>query len=201
MTIRHIYYIIGILALVLLAVKFYPSNEINHPYGIMVDEYPQMFDLDKELIWEKNGYSITALKKVYIKAIVLSKEYYYIDRESDLSPCDLALGWGAMSDQKNLEKINISQGQRWFFWDSPNMPIPIHETEKNSTNAHIIPASDNIENTLNSVNKGNIIIIEGYLVRADAADGWSWISSTSWNDTKGGACELIWTQKIIIQEN
>ena len=201
MTIRHIYYTIGILAVVFLAVKLYPSNEIIHPHGVMVDEYPRMHDLEKELSWEKNGYNISALKKVYIKAIVLSKEYYYLDRESDLSPCDLALGWGSMSNQKNLEKINISQGRRWFFWDSPNMPIPIQETEKNSTNAHIIPASINVENILDDIKKGNIIVLEGYLVKAEATDGWSWVSSTSWNDTKGGACELIWTENITIQEN
>ena len=39
-----------------------------------------------------------------------------MDRESDLAPVDLALGWGRMSDEAILKDIQISQSGRFYFW-------------------------------------------------------------------------------------
>src|SRR5579862_5982651 len=61
----------------------------------------------------KKGYDITALAKFSLQARVLSAEDYYFDRETDLVPVDLALGWGPMSDPQVLSKISISQGGRF----------------------------------------------------------------------------------------
>ena len=41
-------------------------------------------------------YTITPLARYTITAVVLSRERYHNDREADLSPVDLALGWGPM---------------------------------------------------------------------------------------------------------
>ena len=139
-----------------------------------------------------DDYVITPLADVEITAKVLGKENYYLDRESDISPVDLALGWGRMSDPAVLEQISISQSSRWYYWKTPKFPIPRKEIETHSANMHIIPANDYVRDNLKEVEEGQHVKIRGNLVRVDASDGWFWKSSLTRNDTGNRACELVY---------
>lgn len=142
-------------------------------------------------------YIISPLADFEISARVLSRENYWMGRESDLSPVDFALGWGRMSDPGVLESISISQSNRWYYWKTPQYPIPRHEIESNSANMHMIPANDYIKDKLADVDEGDNIMIKGQLVRVDAKDGWQWVSSLSRHDTGDRACELIYVTDIV----
>jgi hypothetical protein len=43
--------------------------------------------------------------------------------------------------------------------------------------------------------RGEIVHMEGYLVRVDGPDGFQWASSLSRSDTGNGACELFWVER------
>lgn len=178
----------------------WPEKEIKYPAGILVKEDPYQKNIVNGKPWEKDDYKITPLADFHLKARVLHFEWYHMDRESDLAPVDLALGWGEMSDQAVLDRIDISQGNRWYHWSTKNYPIPRRMIETESANTHIIPADEQIENTLDNVIKGNIIELSGYLVFIVAKDGWKWKSSLIRNDTGGGACEVIWVNDFKIIE-
>lgn len=139
-----------------------------------------------------DDYVITPLADVEITAKVLGKENYWMGRESDISPVDLALGWGRMSDPAVLEQISISQSSRWYYWKTPKFPIPRREIETHSANMHIIPANDYVRDNLKAVKEGQHVKIRGNLVRVDASDGWFWKSSLTRNDTGNRACELVY---------
>lgn len=62
----------------------------------------------------------------------------------------------------------------------------------------MIPSSEEIEDILDQIIVGNLIEIEGYLVEVKATDNWKWKSSMSWEDTGGGACELVYIEKLKI---
>jgi hypothetical protein len=185
-------------ALVLITYIAWPSNEIIHPSGVLVESEPYQKKIKVDTTWKVGEYSIRSLADFKIEARVLSKEGYSLDRESDLSPYDLALGWGPMSDQAVIDQMDIWQRNRWYYWETRKYPIPRREIQKNSANMHIIPANDEIEDKLDKIVKGNIIEIEGYLVVVDAEDQWHWKSSLSREDTGGGACEVVWAEKIDI---
>jgi len=145
-------------------------------------------------------YTITPLADFEITAKVLSSERYYIGRESNLSPIDLALGWGRMADDEVIKAINISQSGRWYHWEAHDLPIPRREIETHSANMHMIPRDDRIKSILLRAEKGDIITIKGALVRIDAkGGGWHWESSLSRNDTGGGACEVIFVEDAQIE--
>jgi hypothetical protein len=144
----------------------------------------------------KDGYRLTALAGYDVTARVLSKESYYFGREADLAPLDFALGWGAMSDDKVLAAISISQSKRFYYWHVNEYPIPREEIESNSANTHLIPSNSTIEKRLKAVRPGAVVHLRGYLVKAEANDGWRWTSSLSRNDTGSGACELLWVQTV-----
>lgn len=145
-----------------------------------------------------DDYSITALADVAITARVLGKENYVLGREADLSPTDLALGWGPMSESKVLAQLSIRQSGRWYRWQTlqTGYPIPRIEIERNSANMHMIPANEQVARALKNVRQNEIISLTGYLVNVIAADGWHWKSSLSRNDTGEGACELIWVTQL-----
>ncbi|MCP8467797.1 hypothetical protein NK553_27990 [Pseudomonas sp. ZM23] len=142
------------------------------------------------------AYSIYPLQDFSIEARVLGREDYRLDRGSDLSPTDLALGWGPMADPQVLSSIRITQGNRWYYWRADSMPIPRREIETHSANMHMIPANDSVARTLAQVGKDDTIRLSGKLVRVEADDGWRWISSLSREDTGAGACELVWVESL-----
>jgi hypothetical protein len=128
----------------------------------------------------------------------LSTEDYGYDRESDLSPVDLALGWRQMSDESILEHFSISQGARWMNWTADFLPLTMQDINKQSANMHIIPASSGVEDVLEDLYKGQVVSLTGFLVRARASDGWTWSSSMSREDTGSHACEVFYVEQIEI---
>ncbi|MCF6270376.1 MAG: hypothetical protein L3J41_11735 [Melioribacteraceae bacterium] len=173
-------------------------SEIKHPPGVLVKEPPKQSSVTEAQVWERDDYFITAIAQFELKAKVLGKERYRFDRGSDIAPYDLALGWGRMSDQAIVDKIDITQRTRWYFWKVDSFPIPQKEIEISSANMHLIPATEEIMDELDDLLVGEIIYLKGYLVSVIAPkDGWSWKSSLSRNDTGGGACELIWVEKLL----
>jgi hypothetical protein len=189
--------LLGLLAVIVLTVVFFPEGERSREDGVLVEQVPQQnpvsrppFDLD--------GHRIEALAEFEIDARVLGKERYWLDRESDLSKYDLALGWGAMSDSRVLDRIEIRQSGRWYRWRTEQLPIPRQEIEHSSANMHLIAADSYIERQISAIKTGDLVRISGYLVRATSPDGWRWQSSLTRDDVGQGACELVYVESIEI---
>jgi len=53
-------------------------------------------------------------------------------------------------------------------------------------------SGDAIAEALDGVHQGDRVRIDGWLVEAQAPDGWVWRSSTSREDSGNGACELVY---------
>src|ERR1700694_3208187 len=76
------------------------SRPVHHSPGILAAAEPSQTDAAVNgVVLERNGYRITPLQAFSIEARVLGAERYRFDREADIAPVDLALGWGPMSDQ------------------------------------------------------------------------------------------------------
>ena len=188
---------IGFIALILFgALNWWSGREVSLPPGVAAGDLPAQASVAGEREFERNGYRIRTLARFEISARVLGAEHYRLDREAQLAPVDLALGWGRMSDSAVLERISISQRGRFYYWSTLDFPIPRREIETSSANMHMIPADERVEAALKAVRKGQIVTLRGYLVEARAADGWRWRSSMTREDTGAGACELIWVESV-----
>ena len=177
---------------------FYPEKVITYPPGQTAPSPPKQTNLVIKKKWTLKEFTIEALAKYDIKARVLSRSNYSLGKESEISPFDLALGWGPMSDQSVIDRFDISQRDRWYHWYSDNLPIPRKMVELNSANTHIIPKDEELEDKFDKVYKGSLIEMKGYLIKVTAADGWHWISSLRRDDTAGGSCELFWVEDLKI---
>jgi hypothetical protein len=137
--------------------------------------------------------TLTPLAGFSLEARVLSREDYRRGREAALSPVDFALGWQRMEEDAVIDALEIRQSSRWYHYrwrDRP--PLPQDEIARSSANMHMIPGNDAIAQALAGVRKDERVRIEGWLVEAQAEDGWRWRSSTRRTDTGGGACEVVY---------
>ncbi|OUR71771.1 hypothetical protein A9Q78_09015 [Methylophaga sp. 41_12_T18] len=186
-----------ILLAVVMCWKFFWADEtvVLGP-GIKVVEAPIQIELNNAVKIQYKGFQITPLAEFQLTGKILSRKDYSFGRESELSPTDLALGWGPMSDEAVLENIDISQSGRWYRWRVEDFPIPRKAIETNSANMHLVPANDLVASMLELTKQGQIIELTGYLIRVDADDGWHWQSSLTRNDTGGQACELIYVESL-----
>ena len=183
---------------ILFLILIFSCSEIKQPPGVLAKDPPKQSKIVQSQVWERDDYFINAIAQFELEAKVLGKERYRFDKESDIAPYDLALGWGRMSDQAIVDKIEIWQSGRWFYWKTDKYPIPRKEIERSASNMHIIPATDKVMDELDDLIVGEIIYLKGYLVSTIAPkDGWRWKSSLSRTDTGGGACEVVWVEELL----
>jgi len=175
-------------------------REIVHPPGILVPDEPRQSAVVDARAFEWAGFRLSPRAQFDIRARVLSREDYRWDDGSDLSPMDLALGWGAMSDQSVLERIEISQGARWYYtrYDYP-APLADRYIIRQSGNMHLVPANPAILTRLREIRRGDVVWLRGFLVDADHDSGFRWRTSLSREDSGDGACELFYVELITIE--
>lgn len=177
---------------------FWPEKIITYPAGVTASEQPEQTNLTESIEWQKDNFKLKALVEYKIKARVLSRNTFSIGKESRISPLDLALGWGPMSDQSVMDQIQVTQSNRWYHWRTDSYPIPGNEIILNSANVHIIPKDESIEKKFDKIYKGSLIEMRGYLVEVKTDEGWRWVSSLRRDDTGGGSCELFWVEELKI---
>ncbi|HEY5994463.1 MAG TPA: hypothetical protein VIU46_07680 [Gallionellaceae bacterium] len=178
---------------------YYTHRKVIDPTAMLAPNDPVQVDLYSAAPVELNGYKLTPMADFRAEARVLSATSYSSGREADLSPVDLALGWGRMSVGNVIDRLNISQGSRHYFYrwtDAP--PIPQQEIITHSANMHMIPANAAIEKQLERVSTDDLVKIEGQLVYIRANDGWGWNSSLRRDDSGDGACEVVLVRSMQI---
>jgi len=141
----------------------FPTEPIRHGSGVLVPEPPLQSAANGAAKFQHLNYSVKPLARFELAARVLGREDYWFDRGAELSPVDLALGWGPMSDQRVLDKIQISQGGRWYRWRTGELPVPRREIQHNSANMHLIPGDAAVLDVLDDVRPGHLVRLRGYL--------------------------------------
>jgi hypothetical protein len=166
------------------------------PLGVLVREEPLQEPCPAHVIAKVKDYTITAVATYLIRARVLHTKHYWADG-NDLVPYDVALGWGPMSDQAVLDHLNISQGNRFYFYEWRNTPpIPENEIIGHSSNNHLIAADSSIARAISDLHPGEVVTMKGYLVNISKPNGFYWNTSLSRTDTGNGACEVFYVEEI-----
>lgn len=192
--------ILFISSLCLSAFFIIAGRPISHEPGIKAPEPPHQEAITNGMMFMHNDYVIQPLATFEAQARVLGRERYFLGRESDLSPFDLALGWGQMSDEAILSNFTFSQSKRWYWWRASSLPIAKHEIIRSSANMHMIPADDYVARQIKKTRAGSIVKFSGYLIEAKGDDGWRWRSSLSREDSGDKACEIVFVKDFEILE-
>ena len=190
----------ALILVVLVGIRDWTRRDIDHEPGILVAETPVQADLPPGDVFIHRGFQLTKRAVFNIRARVLSTEDYHWGADADLSPIDLALGWGVMSDQAVLDRIDISQGSRWYRtrYQTP-APVSDHAIINHSGNMHIIPADELVTAQLKKLRRGHVITARGLLVDVDHENGFRWRTSMRRSDTGGGSCEIFYLERLIVE--
>lgn len=147
---------------------------------------------------ERDGKTFHIQKTHHYRVVgeVLSASTYSLAFTNEFFDVDIGLAWGDHVPSLK-EKYTFDQDHRWLFWrsDSPVSEADRLDVTTHVGNQHIIPAEGHsaIDRAVRWARKGDLVAIEGYLVTIlDSA--WQPLahSSTSREDTGGGACEIVW---------
>lgn len=170
----------------------------SYPPGVLIESEPVQSTLSGDVPkFAKAGFEITPLARFETDARVLHTKRYRSDAVAKLAPFDLALGWGPMSDQQVLDQLEISQTNRFFFWEYQKAPpIPKDEITRHATNTHLIPATDEVYNRIAAAREGDLIHLSGFLIEANKPQMPPWRSSLSRTDSGKGACEIVWVESL-----
>jgi hypothetical protein len=168
--------------------------------GTLVAADPRQTAPDGAAPIEHGKFRLLPRARFAAEARVLSLSRYHLGTLADVVPLDIAAGWGRMSDSAVLDKLEITQANRFYFWHYDDVPpIPREEIETHSANWHIVPASDSVWDVLQRLRVGDIVDLDGQLVDLEGPDGGTMRTSLRRDDTGAGACEIILVRAAAIR--
>lgn len=159
--------------------------------------------------FEKDGfqYELTPLYDYQIDALVVSRmiydKWYSLSKTDSVFSVDLCLLWGSniTSEVYKNKSLFFSQDMRFCFYRWLEGNLPFNEDEV--SNNHLVIEDEKIAKIAKNILPGDQVSIKGKLVTVVATDKedaneYSWASSTTRTDTSGGACEVLYVEKIEI---
>jgi hypothetical protein len=143
------------------------------------------------------------LAEYKISGVVVGTETYSSDWDGQISPVDLAIVWGKLTEPENGKSITYSQGNRWYHYKrKEGSPVDNSYIISHSSNNHIIPADENICRAVKTIRRKDRVVLKGFLVNLrGTAKGRtvSWNTSLSRTDTGNGSCELFYVSYVRIE--
>jgi hypothetical protein len=201
-----------LLALLLLSVLFWPTETAVSPAPAPTIEPihatvdPTQWSVAKNtppitLQGSKYQWKLTPRAHFQVIGRVLSRQTYNRDWQAEISPLDLALGWGELSDPRSDEWINWRQSGRWYFytWQEEG-PYDGEYLRTHSSNIHIIPATGALEKALLQIREDDKVLLEGRLVDVEATRITGTLASKTSltrTDTGSGACEILYVERLV----
>ncbi len=173
-------------------------SPISHPAGVIISDDPeQVVFVTPPPEIALREWTLQPLATFRMQARVLGTKSYG-DFSSDISPYDLALGWGPMSDTSVLEKLHFDQSNRFYSWRYwGESPIPTDEITRHATNMHVVPADDRIKAKVSGLKEGSLVEMSGYLVECRHPKAMvPWRSSLIRTDKGAGACEILYMRTL-----
>ena len=179
--------------------RHWQGRPITTPSGRLAPDVPQQLPLRDQLPIRHGEYTLEPQAIWQGRARILMTERYYLDQGAALAPVDVALGWGQMSDTQVLADLELWQQGRFLFWRPRDVPVLTPDAIiRQATNVHVIAANALIAKRLGQLRPGQTVTFIGKLVNASHADGFTWRSSLSREDTGNGACELLYLEHLQI---
>jgi len=175
--------------------QHWQQRAVQQPDGVLAADAP-LQQPSRAAPFEYAGLRLTPRAHYRLQGRLLSRAHYHWGRYAALVPVDYAIGWGAMSDNRVLDALDFSHGNRFFRVSWPGQPpVPEGELFASISNNHVIPATDRVRDSLARMRPGQVVELVGELVDVDAPDGWHLRTSLTRADNGDGACEVFFVTR------
>lgn len=164
---------------------------LRWPPGTLAAAAPTQLNTTKE--WKVGDATFHALATFEVNArLLMNVPYTAKNDEFKLSPMDLVVGWGPLSNSTVLTHIEFGHSYRYVSFMSDTEAIESSQIGQYLSHIHAIPANPEIQSIIEDMSPEDIIYMYGYLVSVDMPGFYSWTSSLSRLDS---GCEIMWIEK------
>ncbi|OGQ77449.1 MAG: hypothetical protein A2289_16955 [Deltaproteobacteria bacterium RIFOXYA12_FULL_58_15] len=153
-----------------------------------------------DIFYDELRFTIKPLYEYELSGLVVAKTDYTLFADNDVAavvPVDLCIVWGTNLERgiHNHPSTDFWQRMRWCYWQSE---VPIDATE--IANNHLVVNDERIRDALTDLSLGDQVRLRGQLIELWAhtpagEQRKAYASSTSRDDTRGGACEVIYVRE------
>ena len=178
--------------------------------GMLAEKTPEIALGASRSPWrDANGFGYRALADFQFTAVILSRKNYGMGDFAGLSPTDLAIGWGLLSDPGIYGQFKFDQrgsplAGRFVFPEvisgTAMAARPLTETTAfllaTLTHVHTIPADADVRRRLAGIRPGQVATLKGVLVEAAAPSGDLYRSSLKLHDYE---CEIMWVDELTLE--
>lgn len=180
--------------------KLWPDPAFVHTAGAAIKHPPTQTTIRGGKWWRHKNYTLTPLAEYQVEGVVLSKAGNN-DELSDVSPIDLVLGWGTMSDPQVIPTAHFQQAHRGFRVTFDQLPpdTPWSSLMNQFANFSVIFADAAAARQIAGVPVGKTVILKGKLVQVQLPNGLVWKSGTEAAGVTGGETRLIWVEQVTVK--
>lgn len=188
-----------VILLALVAWWLWPDGK-RYPPGVLIQEEPKVELVENGAVWPYTNhdteYEIVQRARYHLEARVLSINHAYAD--SLIGPADVTVGWGPMSDQKILDRMQIWQDntRHWYCRPRGEWPIPAEQVALHAVNTHVIPSTPAVRKALEALGKGDLVVVDGSLVDVRRPGGFHWNTSVDPSGFGEHSCKIIWVESL-----
>ncbi len=144
--------------------------------------------------------TLTKVADYRIAATVCGRKKYSQPWQSLVAPIDLCVAWGRLATENIKPWLKFSQDMRWYqFRYEREAPVDGPYISQHSANMHLVAAVKNIKRAIAKIDKGDLVLLEGYLINIHGTfkgQKVMWNSSQTREDDGNGACELMYVYKV-----
>ena len=163
---------------------------------LMTQALTQLFQRQEEISLLKLNY------RYDITGEVLTASTYRWAFVNDYFAVDVGLAWGNHVHEIK-QKIDYRQAARWLMWSAKQDldEASLSEIKTHIGNIHLMPKEGHkdLNKAIHWIRAGDIVRIRGFLIDIYGSSGdLLMASSTSRDDTGGGACEIVLVEELQI---
>ena len=199
-------------ASVLGGVRWYLYDRtVSHAAGALAPVEPTLSVGSSAPAWtDAQGFRYRPLGRFAGRVVVVARKNYSMGDFAHLSPTDLAIVWGPLSDPAEYSQLTFEQfwapfGARFVAPEirhgSRLASRPFAEVRDylldNLTHLHTIPANRGIASHLAGIRPGQVIRFAGTLVDVTSPGGLHYTSSLALHDLN---CEIAWIEELALED-
>ncbi|WP_424357000.1 hypothetical protein [Methanocella sp. MCL-LM] len=146
-------------------------------------------------------FELTPRATFSIDAVVKGVKPYSDGQFGWIMPYDLVLTWGKLTEPALIHCINYSQSDRQYQFSYTGCPADEYYVRTHSTNAHAVPANEQIAEGMRQIRIDSQVSMAGYLVDIGWKSGMMryWINTSLLRDDTGiGGCEIMYIERLTI---
>ena len=198
--------VLAAVVLIYFGFRFITGPEISKTDSKAIDPAVEPVQLNQEnpetvdIMFKDGNAKITLAAEYKIAAKVCGIKKYRLPWLSFVAPYDLCLMWGKLATEDINEYVSFSQDMRWYqFSYRKDGPYNQSYVATHSANTHLLYATDNLQKAASRLSEGDVVEMEGYLVKIKGtykgSEVW-WNSSMTRDDTGKGACEVFYIKSL-----